>query len=96
MGDYPNWGDGHSRAVVAALRDSSKGSNHAGVTVVAAPSGITSTESTLPQHSMPHEFGGAKRERHLDKVSATSRTAEVTICINSERLLDRPRQLPHE
>ena len=32
----------------------------------------------------------------LDKVSATAiRTAEVTICIISERLLDRPRQLPH-
>ena len=34
----------------------------------------------------------AKREPHLDKVSATSiRTAEVTI----ERLFDRPRQLPY-
>ena len=29
---------------------------------------------------MPHEFGDAKRERHLDLVSAASiRTAEVTI-----------------
>ena len=38
----------------------------------------------------------AKRERLLDKVSATStRIAEVTICIISERLPDRPRQLPH-
>ena len=26
----------------------------------------------LPQHSVPHEFGEAKRERHLDKVSAAS------------------------
>ena len=59
-----------------------QGSVHAGVTVVAAPSGIAPTESMLPQHtdSVPHEFGGAKRERLLDKVSATSiRTAEVTI-----------------
>ena len=39
----------------------------------------------------------AKRERYFDKVSATSirTTAEVTICIISKRLLDRPRQLPH-
>ena len=34
----------------------------------------------LPQHSVSHEFGEAKRERHLDKVSAASiRTVEVTI-----------------
>ena len=38
----------------------------------------------------------AKRERLLDKDSVTSmRTAEVTICIILERLLDRPRQLSH-
>ena len=37
----------------------------------------------------------AKRERLLDKVSATStRTAEVAICIIPERLPDRPQQLP--
>ena len=84
----PRWGNGHSRA---------QGSVHAGVTVVAAPSGIISTESSiLLQHSVPHEFGEAKGERYLDKVSATSiRTAEVTICIISERLLDRPRRLPN-
>ena len=40
-------------------------------------------------------FGGAKKERLLDKVSATlMRTAEVTICIIPEGLLDRPRQSP--
>ena len=52
--------------------------------------------SDVKTTSVPHEFGGAKRERLLDKVSATSmRTAEVTVCIIPERLLDRPRQLPH-
>ena len=86
MGNCLHWGAGHNRAQRFI---------HAGVTVIAAPSGITSTESMLPQHSVLHEFGGAKRDRHLDRVSATSiRTAEVTICIISQRLLHRPRQLP--
>ena len=95
MGDRLHWGNGRGRAQrfihtgVTVITAPERSFIHAGVTVIAAPNGITSTESMLPQHSVPHEFGGAKRER------ATSiRTAEVTICIISERLLDRPRQLP--
>ena len=55
-----------------------------------------SVELKRPMFHINTNLAEAKRERHLDKVSATSmRTAEVTICITLERLLDRSRQLPH-
>ena len=57
----------------------------------------TNEATIAPTESMlPHSDSRSKEGAPLDKVSTTSmRTAEVTICIISERLLDRPQQSPH-
>ena len=59
-----------------------------------------SVELKRPVFHTSTNWAEAKRERLLGKSQRNikchkTRTAEVTICIISERLPDRPRQLPH-